>query len=48
MVDKITEEEVKDFYEKLGRPSEFNNLNRDSFFNFSEKDEHLSWKPLNI
>ena len=48
MVEKITKDEVKEFYEKLGNPSKINNFSENSFFNFFEKDEHLSWKSLNI
>lgn len=48
MAESITEKEVNDLYEKLENPSKLNNFSGDSFFTFSEKDEHLAWKPLNI
>ena len=44
----LTDEKVKELYGVLGISSKSNELNKKSFFNNKEKDEHLAWKSLDV
>lgn len=48
MTENINEKDIEEIYKKLGIITQHDNLDEYPFFRYSEKDEHLAWKPMRI